>query len=159
MKFFEDIRVGERSEIGCHTFTAQDIKTFAAQFDPAPFHLDEVAAARSHFGRLVASGWHTACTWMRLMVEHRRRQDDELRARGEPIATLGVSPGFRDLKWETPVLVGDTVTYATEVTGLRVSKTRPEWGIMTVHNTGTNQHGQPVLSFVSSVFVKRRVTS
>ena len=63
MKFFEDIRVGETAEIGRHTFEAEEIKAFAARFDPQPFHLDEVAAERSHFGRLCASGWHTISAW------------------------------------------------------------------------------------------------
>jgi acyl dehydratase len=75
MKFFEDIRVGESSDIGRHTFTAEEIKAFAARFDPQPFHLDEAAGARSQFGALCASGWHTACVWMRLMIKYRRRED------------------------------------------------------------------------------------
>ena len=83
MKFWEDIAVGERAELGRHTFTADDIKAFARRFDPQPFHLDEAAAARSHFGALCASGWHTASVWMRLMVEHQRREDEARRARGE----------------------------------------------------------------------------
>ena len=95
MKFFEDIRVGETVEIGSHVFTAEDIKTFAQRFDPQPFHVDDEAAARSHFGRLCASGWHTACVWMRLLIDIRRREDDERRARGEAVAQLGPSPGFR----------------------------------------------------------------
>src|SRR5262249_36196142 len=91
---FEDIRVGEKSELGRHIFTAEDIKAFAARFDPQPFHLDETAAARSHFGRLCASGWHTACVWMRLMIDYRRREDEARRARGEaggrgPAAWMG----------------------------------------------------------------------
>ena len=109
MKFFEDIRVGETVEIGSHVFTAEDIKTFAQRFDPQPFHVDDEAAARSHFGRLCASGWHTACVWMRLLIDRRRREDDERRARGEAVAQLGPSPGFRDLQWLKPVYVGDTV--------------------------------------------------
>jgi acyl dehydratase len=156
MKFFEDLRIGDKAELGRHTFSAESIKAFAARFDPQPFHLDEQAAARSHFGRLCASGWQTACMWMRLMVDHRKREDEELRARGEPVATLGVSPGFRDMKWLKPVYVGDTIAYATEVIDKRASVTRAEWGILTSRNTGTNQHGEPVLSFVSSVFVERR---
>ena len=66
MKFFEDIRVGETSDLGRHTFTVEDIKAFAARFDPQPFHLDEAAAARSHFGRLCASGWRAtpAISWL-----------------------------------------------------------------------------------------------
>ena len=83
MKFWEDIAVGERAELGRHTFTAEDIKAFARRFDPQPFHLDEAAAARSHFGALCASGWHTASMWMRLMVEYQNREDDARRARGE----------------------------------------------------------------------------
>ena len=156
MKFFEDIRVGETSDIGRHTFTAEEIKSFAARFDPQPFHLDEAAAERSHFGRLSASGWHTACVWMWLLVEHRRREDDARRARGEPVATLGVSPGFRDLEWRMPVYVGDTIAYANEVIDKRPSLSRRQWGILTARNSGTNQHGQLVLSFISSAFVERR---
>jgi acyl dehydratase len=156
MKFFEDIQIGEKTEIGRYTFTADAIKAFAARFDPQPFHLDEAAAERSHFGRLCASGWHTACVWMRLVIEHRKREDDERRARGEEVAAVGVSPGFRDLKWLKPVYVGDTITYATEVTDKRSSLSRPQWGIMMSRNTGANQRGEPVLSFDSMAFIERR---
>jgi acyl dehydratase len=156
MKFFEDIVVGERAELGSHTFTADDIKRFARRFDPQPFHVDEAAAARSHFGALVASGWHTASTWMRLMVEYQRREDDARRARGEPVAGLGPSPGFRDLKWLKPVYAGDTVTYATEVIETRTSNSRPQWGLMSIRNSGVNQKGEPVISFISVAFVQRR---
>jgi acyl dehydratase len=156
MKFYEDIEIGERIEIGRHTFTAASIKSFAGRFDPQPFHLDEAAAARSPFGRLAASGWHTACVWMRLMIDHRRRDDDERSARGEPVAMLGPSPGFRELQWLKPVYAGDTVSYATEVIDKRPSLSRPQWGIMIARNTGANQHGEPVLAFVSTAFVERR---
>jgi acyl dehydratase len=156
VKYFDDIRVGERIEVGRHTFTAEDIKSFAARFDPQPFHLDEAAAARSHFGALCASGWHTACTWMRLMIEHRRREDEEMRARGEAVAKLGISPGFRELKWLKPVYVGDTISYDSEVVEMRPLNSRPGWGLMTSRNTGTNQRGEPVLSFISTAFIERR---
>ena len=156
MKFFEDIRVGEKTDIGRHTFTAEDIKSFAARFDPQPFHLDEAAAARSHFKQLCASGWHTACVWMRLIIEYRRREDEERRARGEPVAQLGLSPGFRELKWLKPVYVGDTICYDSEVIETRGLNSRPGWGLMTSLNTGINQRGEPVLSFVSMAFIERR---
>jgi acyl dehydratase len=156
MKFFDDIAIGERFELGRHTFSADAIKAFARRFDPQAFHLDEAAAARSHFGALCASGWHTASVWMRLMVDYQRREDAALRARGEPVATLGPSPGFRELKWLKPVYVGDTISYATEVLETRTSNSRPEWGIMTMRNTGVNQKGEPVISFVSVAFVERR---
>jgi acyl dehydratase len=81
MNYFEDIQVGTIWQIGRHTFAADEIKAFAQRFIPQPFHLDEEAAARSHFGALIASGWHTALVWMRLMVEYRRRLDEALRAR------------------------------------------------------------------------------
>jgi acyl dehydratase len=156
MKFFEDIRVGETIAIGRHTFTAEDIKSFAARFEPQPFHLDEAAAAGSHFGRLCASGWHTTCVWMRLLIDYRRREDDERRARGEAVAQLGPSPGFRDLQWLSPVYVGDTVSYGSEVLEVRPLNSRPGWGIVFVRNTGVNQRGEAVLTFVSSVFVECR---
>jgi acyl dehydratase len=156
MKFFEDMRLGERYEVGRHTFTTENIKAFAVRFDPQLFHVDEEAAKRSHFGALCASGWHTASVWMRLMIEHHLREDEKLRARGEPVATFGPSPGFRELKWLKPVYVGDTITYATEIVELRPSKSRPGWGLISVRNTGNNQRGEPVISFVSTSFVQRR---
>lgn len=156
MKLFEDMAVGERAELGTHTFTTDDIKRFARKYDPQPFHLDEAAAARSHFGALCASGWHTASVWMRLMVEHQRREDEARRTRGEPVGVFGPSPGFRELKWLKPVYAGDTVGYSTEIIEKRASNSRPGWGLMTIRNTGVNQKGEPVISFISVAFVERR---
>ncbi len=154
--YFDDIRIGERAELGSHTFTADEIKRFARQFDPQAFHLDESAAKRSHFGRLCASGWHSASTWMRLAIRYRDKLATEHRARGQPVAELGPSPGFRDLKWLKPVYADDTISYATEVVEKRESKSMPEWGILRYKNTGTNQAGELVLSYVSTVFIQRR---
>jgi acyl dehydratase len=156
MQFFEDIRIGQKSEIGSHTFTAEEIKRFAARYDPQPFHLDEAAAERSHFGALCASGWHTAAICMRMLVKRKDRIVAELEARGEPVATWGPSPGFRELKWLKPVYVGDTITYATEPIEKRVSNSRPRWGLLFSRNTGTNQNGELVYSFVGSAFIERR---
>ena len=156
MRYLEEIPIGEKFVIGSHTFTAPDIKAFAQRFDPQLFHLDEAEAARSHFGALCASGWHTAATWMRLMVDYRRRDDEARRARGEPIGKLGPSPGFRELKWLKPVYVGDTITYSSEVLETRASESRPGWGLMTVRSQGVNQRGEAVISFVSTAFVERR---
>jgi len=156
MKYFEDIAVGERAAFGSHTFTAAEIKSFAARFDPQPFHVDEAAAAQSHFGRLIASGWHTIALWMRHAMLYRRAEDEARRARGEPVAELGPSPGFRDLKWLKPVYVGDTIAFAAEVVETRPSKRRPEWGLVMSRNTGTNQRGDLVISFIGSALVERR---
>jgi acyl dehydratase len=155
MKLFEDIAVGESSVLGSHTFTAEEIKAFAARFDPQPFHLDEEAAAKTHFGKLCASGWHTACVWMKFAAAQRFRDDDERRARGEPVGAAGPSPGFRDLRWLKPVFAGDTITFATETIDKRASASRPGWGLIVTRNTGVNQNGEPVLEFISSLFVER----
>ena len=156
MRFYEDIVIGDKREIGSHTFTAPDIKAFAARFDPQPFHMDEEAAARSHYGRLVASGWHTAAVHMRLVVLHHRRLDAEAAARGEKSARIGPSPGFKNLKWIKPVYVGDTITYAGEFIEKRVSGSLPGLGIIRGRNYGTNQHGELVFEFESAAFVERR---
>lgn len=156
MKFFEDVRVGDTTELGRHVFTADDIKNFAQRFDPQPFHVDEEAGARSHFGGLCASGWHTACVWMRLMVDDRRRNIEAAQARGEPVPALGPAVGFRDLKWLKPVYPGDTISYRMEVVDTRVSASRPGVGLMSVRSTDTNQKGEPVITFVSTTFIERR---
>jgi len=156
MEFFDDIRVGARTVLGRHTFTADEIKSFAKTFDPQPFHLDEAAAARSLFGGLCASGWHSVAIWMRLNIDHQQRADAARRARGEPVAELGLSPGFRELKWLKPVHAGDSITYASEVVAIRVSNSRPGWGLITFRNTGTNQSDELVLSFISTTFLQRR---
>jgi acyl dehydratase len=93
--------------------------------------------------------------WMRLRVLFGEREDAERTARGERNATLGPSPGFRELKWPKPVYAGDTVSYASEVKDMRVSQSRPGWGLIQVLNTGTNQKGELVLSFISTAFVER----
>ncbi|MGB3273887.1 MAG: MaoC family dehydratase [Xanthobacteraceae bacterium] len=156
MRFFEEMQVGARRDLGSFTFTADDIKAFARQFDPQPFHLDEAAGRASLFGGLVASGWHVGSVCMRMLVEGARRDAQEARRRGEEVATWGPSPGFRELRWLKPVLAGDTISFATEVVGLRESASRPEWGILEARNTGTNQRGELVFSVLASAFVPRR---
>jgi acyl dehydratase len=156
MTYFEDLRVGARIDLGSHTFTAEEIKAFAREFDPQPFHLDEEAAARSHFGALCASGWHTAAVCLRHVVADRHRHQAELRRRGEPIAKTGPSPGLRDLRWPKPVYVGDTISFATEIVELRDVAKRSEVGLRVARNTGTNQRGELVYSVLSSTYIERR---
>jgi acyl dehydratase len=156
MRFFEDLEIGQRRELGSFTFTADDIKRFAAQFDPQPFHLDEEAGRNSLFGGLAASGWHVGSVCMKLLVADNERLAALACARGEDVAVGGPSPGFRELRWIRPVLAGDTISFASEVESLRASSSRPEWGILQSRNTGTNQRGELVFSFLSSVFVPRQ---
>jgi acyl dehydratase len=156
MRFFEDLVVGQRRELGSFTFTAELIKKFAAQFDPQRFHLDEEEGRNSLFGGLTASGWHVGSVCMKLLVADGQRQAAEAIARGEKVAIWGPSPGFRELRWIRPVLAGDTISFASELESLRTSEKRPEWGIAQARNSGTNQRGEPVFSLLATAFVPRR---
>src|SRR5690348_506176 len=103
--YWEDLREAGRVEIGKHTFTEADIIAFARQFDPQPFHVDPEAAKKSFFGGLIASGWHTCCMAMRLMVDKYVNRS----------ASLG-SPGLDSIRWLAPVRAGDTLTYYRDTT-------------------------------------------
>lgn len=156
MRFFEDINVGDRREVGSFTFTADAIKKFASQFDPQRFHLDEEEGRKSLFGGLTASGWHVGSVCMKLLITDRDRLAREAEARGEQIAVWGPSPGFRELRWIKPVLAGDIVAYASEIVSKRTSDSRPGWGILQVRNVGTNQRGEVVFSMLATAFVPLR---
>src|SRR5205807_5944796 len=156
MRFFEEMAVGQRRELGSFTFTAEAIKKFAAQFDPQAFHLDEEAGRKSLFGGLAASGWHVGSVCMKLLVEDTQRQAREAAARGEEVAVWGPSPGFRDLRWIKPVLAGDTITFSSGVESKRLSDSRPGWGILQSRSVGVNQRGEEVYSFLGTAFVPLR---
>jgi acyl dehydratase len=154
MKYFEDLQCGAREDFGSHTFTADEIKAYARRFDPQPFHVDEVAAAATHFGALTASGWHTVALWTRHFIDHWRRAQE---ARGEPPAEAGPSPGIRDLRWPRPVHAGDTLAFALEIVELREMAKRPGWGLMVGQASATNQRGELVMTFRAAKFVRKRV--
>src|SRR5260370_22564068 len=128
MRFFEDIAVGQRRELGSFTFTAELIKRFAGQFDPQRFHLDEEAGRKSLFGGLAASGWHVGSVCMKLLVADGQRQAREAVARGAKIAICGPSPGFRELRWIKPVLAGDNISVPRQGEPPRSSEKRPRQG-------------------------------
>ncbi|MBP0578200.1 MaoC family dehydratase [Labrys sp. LIt4] len=156
MKYFEDLAVGDTDEIGAFTFSAENIKRFAALYDPQPFHVDEAAAAASHFGGLVASGWQVAAVWMKLLVAHQEVEIARARQLGKPVVKLGPSPGFRNMVWARPVRAGDTLRYSVEVTGKKESASRPEWGIVSMLSSALNQHGEQAFRFEGTVFWERR---
>ncbi len=156
MRFFEDIEIGQRRELGSFTFTAELIKKFAVQFDPQRFHLDEEEGRNSLFGGLAASGWHVGSVCMKLLVADGQREAKEAAARGEQVAIWGPSPGFRELRWIKPVLANDTIHFTSEAETKRLSAKRPEWGILQARNTGINQRGEVVFSFLATAFVPRR---
>ncbi len=159
MHFFEDIVIGQRRELGSFTFTADNIKAFARQFDPQRFHLDEEAGRNSLFGGLAASGWHVASVCMKLLVAKGKEEAAAMIAAGETPAVGGPSPGFRELRWLKPVLAGDTITFSSTVEAVRASEKRPEWGIVQARNIGVNQRGETVYSFLATAFVPRRGSS
>jgi acyl dehydratase len=121
------------------------IKSFAAEFDPQPFHLDEEAASLSMFRGLAASGWHTAAITMRLLVE------SELKPAG---GILGA--GFDELRWPRPVRPGDELRVESEILEVRASKSRPDQGLIKVKVTTLNHHGEAVQMFVGNLVVPRR---
>lgn len=153
--FYEDKKVGDAAALGAHTFTRESIIAFALLYDPQPFHLSEEAGKASIYGSLIASGWHTASVCMRLLIDWRDRVRAERAALGEALPQLGLSPGFRDMRWLAPVRAGDTVAYSTRVESLRKTR-RPQWGLVTSRNIGLNQHGAEVFVFTSIVLWERR---
>jgi len=156
MKAFEDIAIGDRSELGSYRFTAEEIIRFAKAFDPQPFHTSEESAAASHFGGLIASGWHTASVFMKLYVAFDRRHDWPAGAETERGEYGGPSPGFEDLRWLKPVHAGDTLSYVTEVTEKRDLGSMPGWGLVIFRSEAHNQNGELAYSFTGKVFVRRR---
>jgi acyl dehydratase len=156
-QFFEELVIDQSFELGSFVFTPDEIVAFARAFDPQPFHMDEKAAKASTFGRLAASGWHTASVWMATMVSHRRRQEAAFRgARQGTPPRLGPSPGFKNLRWSKPVFAGDRITYHSKLIDKRASASRPQWGLFFHRNTGFNQHGEEVFSFDGCAFIERK---
>ncbi len=154
--YFEDIEVDIVQHLGAHTFNREEIIAFARDFDPQRFHLDEEAAAAGLFGSLSASGWHTASIWLRLVIDSRKRQADQMRFRGERPALWGPSPGFEAVKWLKPVLVNDTISYTARFAEKRDSRSRPNVGLVYSANEGINQKGEMVFAVTSKMFVERR---
>jgi acyl dehydratase len=154
--FFEDRRIGELTDFGRHTFTREEIKAFAREFDPQPFHLDEAAAKASLFGALCASGWHTAAIFIREVVKNRLNGDAPAPASGSRRPAYGPSPGFRDLRWPKPVHVGDSIEFRARLAEKIDMKSRPSRGILASEVQARNQHGDIVFSVVSQILVDRR---
>jgi acyl dehydratase len=152
----EDIAVGLSVELGRMDFTRENVLEFARRFDPQPFHVSDEAAARGPFGRLAASGWHTAAGWMRSYVATNLAGEAKRRTEGRTVHVVGPSPGFTNLKWLRPVYPGDTITYRLTVTGKRELASRPGWGIVFSLNEGCNQEGELVFSFEGKVLTPKR---
>lgn len=143
-RWFENITLNEVFPLGSHTFTAEEIVRFASLYDPQYFHLDPEAAKHSHFGGLVASGWHTVSVGHRRMVDALEAEEQRLRGLGEEPGTSGPSPGVNAMEFKVPVRPGDTVSYELIVTDKRASNSIPGWGLLFNSITATNQRGELV---------------
>lgn len=141
---FDDIVVGQTFVSSSLTVDAAEIKAFAAQFDPQPFHLDEAAARASLFGGLVASGWHTAAMTMRLLV-----------GGGIPLEGGLIGVGG-ELTWPRPTRPGDTLTVSSEVLEARPSRSNPGRGVVIIRSETRNQHGEPVQIATMRLVAPRR---
>jgi acyl dehydratase len=145
--FLEDLRVGQRFSSAFHTIDEAQIKAFAAQFDPQPFHLDGEAAKATLFGGLAASGWHTAAITMKLLVET-----------GLPL-NGGIVGSGGEISWPKPTRPGDTLTVLSEIEEVIPSRSRPERGMIRVRSETRNQHGEIVQIMVAKLVVPRRTTT
>lgn len=143
-RWFEDVETDESFDLGAHTFTADEIVAFGSTYDPQYFHVDANAARHSHFGGLIASGWHTVVVGHRKMVDALEAEAERLRGLGQSAGVAGPSPGVNRMEFKTPVRPGDTVTYTLTVTGKRASNSIPGWGLTFSSIDATNQHGETV---------------
>jgi acyl dehydratase len=146
MLYLEDMKVGQKASFGNYRVTRAEVIDFASKYDPQPFHLDDDAAAKPHFGRLSASGWHTAAMTMSMLVENLKNAKQ---------AGLG-SPGLDELRWLKPVYPGDTLRVETELTDVRPSRSRPEMGSIHSLVTVFNQDDVPVMTMKSIGLVATR---
>ena len=143
-RWFEDITIDEVFPLGSHTFSAEEIIRFATLYDPQYFHLDAEAAKHSHFGGLVASGWHTVSVGHRKMGDALFAEEERLRGLGREPGVSGPSPGVNSMDFKVPVRPGDTVSYELVVTGKRASNSIPGWGLLFNKLTAVNQRGELV---------------
>jgi acyl dehydratase len=142
--YLEDLHVGQRFTSATLVVTADEIKAFARQFDPQPFHLDEAAGAESMLGGFAASGWHTAALTMRLLV-----------GGGAPM-TGGVIGAGVEIKWPRPVRAGDELRVESEVVEITPSRSKPDRGIAVLRSETRNQRGEVVQVLTSRLIVPRR---
>jgi len=146
MRYLEDFAVGQKFGGALRIRVDEErVKSFAAEFDPQPFHLDDDAARASIFRGLAASGWHTAAMTMRLLVE------SDVKPAGGIIGA-----GFDEFKWPRPVRPGDELSIEAEVLEVRPSKSRPDQGMVKLRTTTLNQNGEPVQISVGNLVVPRR---
>ena len=148
--FYEDIRIGQSTDLGQTEFSREAILAYGKLFDPRI-----VAQAADGSARLAAAGMHVAAAGMRRLVDTRSALRATMAERGQTLPQLGVSPGFKDMRWPYPVHEGDSVSYSVETMSKRETS-KPRWGLVTNTFRGVNQRGEEVLAFSSAVLIARR---
>jgi acyl dehydratase len=143
--FFEDFQPGQVIELGQRSVTEEEIIAFATQFDPQPFHIDREAAAKSIYGGVIASGWHTCSMMMRLIV-------DGMMAAS---SSMG-SPGLDNVRWLQPVRAGDTLSVRYETVKVKASASKPDRGVVWSKWVARNQHGVDVCTIEGMGMFLRR---
>jgi acyl dehydratase len=144
--YFEDLEVGRETAFGSYDVTREEVLEFARKYDPQPFHLSDEAAAKTHFGRIAASGWHTCAMVMAVIARHFLKAEQ---------AGLG-SPGIDELRWLKPVYPGDTLHVSGRILEMTPSRSKPEIGSFRTQTTVTNQDDVPVMTMISIVLIRRR---
>ena len=147
--FYEDIRIGHSTDLGQTEFSREAILAYGKRFDP------RIVAQAASNARLAASGMHVAAAAMRRLVETRSALRVAMAERGEALPQLGVSPGFKDMRWAYPVHEGDIVSFLVETVSKRETS-KPRWGLVTNTFRGVNQRGDEVLVFTSAGLIARR---
>jgi acyl dehydratase len=143
--YLDDLRPGQTFALGRRSVPREEIVEFARAWDPQPFHLEEEAAKASIYGQLIASGWHTACIFMRLFADGLLNRT----------AAIG-SPGVDELRWLKPVAAGDSLDARAEILEVRPSRSRPDRGAARIRCAVSNQRGEEVLTMVATVMFLRR---
>ncbi|MEO1167382.1 MAG: MaoC family dehydratase [Pseudomonadota bacterium] len=146
MIYFEDIEPGAKSAFGRYEVTREEVIDFASKYDPQPFHLDDEAAAKTHFGKIAASGWHTCAIAMRMIVGNMENNRQ---------AGLG-GAGVDELRWLKPVFPGDVLRCESEILDKTPSKSRSDMGSYRGRTTVFNQDDEPVMTFISIGLIRRR---
>ena len=146
MIYFDDIEVGREREFGSYDVTREEVLEFATKYDPQPFHLSDEAAAKTHFGRVAASGWHTAAMTMRVVVDAMQET---------PQSSLG-SPGVDELRWLKPVYPGDRLTVRGTILDKTPSRSKPDLGSVRTTTSVVNQDGVEVMRYTSILLMRRR---
>ncbi len=146
MIYFEDLELGSETYFGSYQVTREEVLEFARRYDPQPFHLSDEEAAKTHFGRLSASGWHSCAMTMAVIARHLVKERQ---------AGLG-SPGVDELRWLKPVYPGDTLHVRGTIVDKSPSRSKPEIGSIRTDTIVTNQDDVPVMRFTSIILMRRR---